>query len=324
MLMAAKTGHLGPTVFRSKISGRRGRRRRPPAFAKAPEGEKGRVVDHVFWLTPGHASEPGVWYAGTSPQGLFRSEDGGDTWESVTGFNDHPMREKWTGGPGDGTPDGPKMHSINIDPRDPNRIYIGMSSGGVFESTDRGPIGSRSTPGARPIFSPTRTPNTAMTRIACGCIRSNRTSSISRTIAAFTGWIVAWRAESRAGFASARRCRNRSATSAFRWSCTRAIPTPSGSFRWTGLRFGRALLPESKPAAYVTHNGGKTWKRLDEGLPSEQAWFTVFRQAMTADTRSGRNLFRHDLRRGLGERQRRREMELHRQTPAADLRGRSR
>src|SRR5262249_16465298 len=86
----------------------------------------------------GHASEPGVWYAGTSPQGLFRSEDHGVTWQSVSGFNDHPMRRAWTGGEQDGTPDGPKMHSVIIDPRDRNHMYIGMSSGGVFESTNRG------------------------------------------------------------------------------------------------------------------------------------------------------------------------------------------
>jgi len=38
-----------------------------------------------------------------------------------------------------------------------------------------------------------------------------------------------------------------------------------------------------KPAAYRTRDGGKTWQRLDRGLPREQAWFTVFRQAMTGD-----------------------------------------
>src|SRR5262245_43210112 len=87
MLMAAKTGHLGPTVFRSTNFGKTWKEAtKPPAFAKAPEGEKGRVLDHVFWLTPGHAREPKVWYAGTSPQGLFRSEDGGENWESVVGF----------------------------------------------------------------------------------------------------------------------------------------------------------------------------------------------------------------------------------------------
>ena len=79
LLAAAKTGHLGPTVFRSTNLGRSWKEaRRPPAFAKPAEGGlPGRAVDHTFWLTPGHASERGSWYAGTSPQGLFRSEDGG-------------------------------------------------------------------------------------------------------------------------------------------------------------------------------------------------------------------------------------------------------
>jgi hypothetical protein len=37
------------------------------------------------------------------------------------------------------------------------------------------------------------------------------------------------------------------------------------------------------PTSYVTRDGGLEWKRLDRGLPKSQAWFTVFRQAMTAD-----------------------------------------
>jgi photosystem II stability/assembly factor-like uncharacterized protein len=41
--------------------------------------------------------------------------------------------------------------------------------------------------------------------------------------------------------------------------------------------------PEGKPAAFVTTNGGKSWQRQDKGLPREQAWWTVKRQAMTAD-----------------------------------------
>ncbi|MBO0860078.1 MAG: glycosyl hydrolase, partial [Chloracidobacterium sp.] len=48
MLMAAKTGHLGPTVFRSADFGKTWKEAtNPPAFAKAREGEKGRVVNHV-------------------------------------------------------------------------------------------------------------------------------------------------------------------------------------------------------------------------------------------------------------------------------------
>jgi photosystem II stability/assembly factor-like uncharacterized protein len=41
--------------------------------------------------------------------------------------------------------------------------------------------------------------------------------------------------------------------------------------------------PDGKPAVYVTRNSGKTWQRQDEGLPQEQAWWTVKRQAMGAD-----------------------------------------
>ncbi|HKA45275.1 MAG TPA: hypothetical protein VKF40_25035 [Burkholderiales bacterium] len=123
LLIAARTGHLGPTIFRTLDFGKTWKEAsRPPAFPKAQAPETGRAVDHVFWLTPGHESERDVSYAGTSPQGLFRSADGGETWEGVSGFNEHPMRTRWTGGPGDGTPDGPKMHSIIVDPRDARHL----------------------------------------------------------------------------------------------------------------------------------------------------------------------------------------------------------
>ena len=139
LLAAAKTGHLGPTVFRSTDLGRTWKEAaRPPAFAKAPEGEKGRVVDHTFWLTPGHASEPDVWYArhlaaGAVPLGGRRRHLG-----AVSGFNDDPRFPAWMGSEQDGTPDGPKLHSIIVDPRDPAHLYFAMSGGGVHESTDGG------------------------------------------------------------------------------------------------------------------------------------------------------------------------------------------
>jgi hypothetical protein len=49
--------------------------------------------------------------------------------------------------------------------------------------------------------------------------------------------------------------------------------------------------PDGRPAAYVTRNGGKTWQRQDQGLPETQAWWTVKRQAMTADAEASPALY---------------------------------
>ena len=138
LLMAAKTGHLGPTVFRSADRGRTWREAaQPPAFRKVIEGKvAARAVERVFWLTPGHASERAPGMRAPRPPDLFRSEDGGDHWESVEGFNENPMRPQWA--PGFATPDGEFLHSILVDPRDAQHLYLAISMGGVFESTDGG------------------------------------------------------------------------------------------------------------------------------------------------------------------------------------------
>jgi hypothetical protein len=139
LLAAAKTGHLGPTVFRSTNLGRTWKEaKQPPAFAKPSNELPARSVDHTFWLTPGHASERDTWYAGTSPQGLFRSEDGGVTWAPLPSVNDDAQFRAWMGSAQDGTPDGPKLHSITVDPRDPAHLLFAMSGGGVHESRDAG------------------------------------------------------------------------------------------------------------------------------------------------------------------------------------------
>ena len=139
LLAAAKTGHLGPTVFRSTDLGRTWKEAaKPPAFAKAADGQKGRAVNHTFWLAPSTAAEPNVWYAGTSPQGLFRSEDGGVTWAPFANFHDDPKFREWFGSEQDGTPDGPKMHSVIVDPRDPKHLFAGVEQGGLFVTTDGG------------------------------------------------------------------------------------------------------------------------------------------------------------------------------------------
>ena len=57
---------------------------------------------------------------------------------TFSGLNDDPQYRAWMGSEQDGTPDGPKLHSIIVDPRDPKHLYFAMSSGGVHETRDGG------------------------------------------------------------------------------------------------------------------------------------------------------------------------------------------
>jgi hypothetical protein len=288
LLAAAKTGHLGPTIFRSTDLGRSWKEAaRPPAFAKAPDGENGRVVDHTFWLTPGHASEPNAWYAGTSPHGLFRSEDGGVTWQPLAGLNDDPQYRSWMGGPQDGTPDGPKLHSIIVDPRDAAHLYLGMSSGGVHESLDGGRSWAPLVQGLEVVegfdavnlafhdphcvrLCPSD-PDRLYQQNHCGIYRLDRPSK-------------EW---ARVGKSMPKRVGD--------IGLPMVVHPRDADTAWVFPMDGTTVWPRTSPGGvpgiYATRNGGKRWQRLAGGLPEEQAWWTVKRQAMTADARDPVGLY---------------------------------
>lgn len=290
LLAAAKTGHLGPTIFRSTDFGKTWKESaKPPAFAKPPEGSKvaARSVDHTFWLTPAHGNEPNVWYAGTSPQGLFRSEDGGVTWAPFSTVNDDPQYREWMGAQQDGTPDGPKMHSFIVDPRDSKHLYFGMSGGGVHESTDGGKTFTPIVSGMEVVqgFDPTvitfhdphcvrlcpSNPDRLYQQNHCGIYRLDRPS---------TTWV---------------RIGNNMPKSVGDIGFPMVVHPWDADTAWVFPMDGTTVWPRTspggKPAAYVTRDAGHTWKRLDQGLPAKHAWWTVKRQAMAADKRDPVGLY---------------------------------
>lgn len=317
LLMAARTGHLGPTIFRSTDAGKSWQEAsKPPAFPKLPPGWQppssedggmphwqaagrrtfeplpgggpetrvdeppgGRVVDFVHWLTPGHASEPDLWYAGASPQSLFRSEDAGDSWQPVAGFNDHPMWATWTEAGQDGTPDGSLLHSVIVDPRDPAHLYIGMSGGGVFESLDGGtdwrPLNRGTVADFRPDPNPEfgqdphcvrlhpMAPDILYQQNHCGIYRLERPGEqwqrIGDNMPVEIGDI---------GFGITLHARD---------------PATAWVFPMDGTEVWPRTSPGGRPAVYVTRDSGASWQRQDRGLPHEHAWLTVYRQALTSD-----------------------------------------
>ena len=123
-----------------------------------PEAPVGRpeyadaTVYKIWNIAFGSAEQPGRLYAGTIPGGLFVSDDGGDSWELNRPLWNHESRggdlfagdatseNKWFGTPAsiDYGVFEPGIHSIVIDPRDPDHIHVAASSAGVIETTDGG------------------------------------------------------------------------------------------------------------------------------------------------------------------------------------------
>ncbi|MGB0126094.1 MAG: glycosyl hydrolase [Rhodocyclaceae bacterium] len=288
LLAAAKTGHLGPTIFRSTDLGRTwAESAKPPAFGPARNGLEARAVDHVFWLTPGHGDEKGVWYAGTSPQGLFRSADGGVTWAPFSCINDDPQFRRWFGTVQDGTPDGPKLHSISVDPRDAGHLYFAMSGGGVHESRDGGETFSPLVEGMEVVegfdaaevafhdphclrLCPSN-PDRLYQQNHCGIYRLDRPGTrwtrIGRSMPREVGDV---------GFPLVVHPRDDRTAWVFPMDASDVWPRTS---------------PAGRPAVYGTGDGGETWQRHDGGLPQNQAWWTVKRQAMAADREAAVGLY---------------------------------
>ena len=278
LLAAAKTGHLGPTVFRSTDLGRTWTESvRPPAFRTGDT--YGRSVRTVLWLTPGIAAEPGVWFAGASPQGLFRTDDNGATWAPVDGWNDHPNWGTWAEWPDtEGTPDGSMLHSINIDPRDGAHLYIGLSGGGVFESNDAGSDWHPLNQGFSADFLPDpfpefgqdphclrmhpAMPDRLYQQTHCGIYRLDRPSDrwdrIGRNMPAEVGDI------------------------GFPIELHPLDPDTAWVFPMDGTDVWPRTSPDGRPAVFKTTDAGASWTRHDNGLPS-RGWFTVKRQAMAVD-----------------------------------------
>jgi hypothetical protein len=276
LLMGAKTGHLGPTVFRSSDGGRSWKEaKRPPAFPKVEDGT-GKAVDQVFWLSPGHSSEPKVWWAGTVPHGLFISEDDGETWSPVDGFNQYINTISAALFP---SPDGAITHSILIDPRDAKHMYVGLSVGGTFETTDRGATWRPLNKGVQGDFLPNPDaeyghdphhmmlhplrPDRLWQQNHCGIYRIDRPEE-------------RW---TRVGEAMPRDIRD----IGFPVVLHPRDPEVAWVFPMDGTDVWPRTSPGGKPAVYRTRDGGLHWERQDRGLPPEHAWLTVLRQAFCAD-----------------------------------------
>ncbi len=125
LIAGAGSPWYGPAVWRSEDLGETWTH----SSAGLTYGDDGPSIPTVWNVTPAH----GALYAGVEPAGLFRSDDRGATWSHVSALRDHPSRPEWQPGAG-----GLCLHTIIAHPTEPERMWVGISAVGVFETIDGG------------------------------------------------------------------------------------------------------------------------------------------------------------------------------------------
>lgn len=211
--------------------------------------------------------------AGVEPAGLFESRDGGATWAHLPALRDHPTRAQWMPGGG-----GLILHSMVFDPADPDRLWIGISAAGVYHSADGGATWEPRNRGTRADYAPEdqRYPEVGQ------CVHS---------IALAAGGNGRLYQQNHCGM-------YRSDDGGLNWQSIEAgLPSSFGFpaaahprdpdtlylFPLNGDIAGR-YAPDGKAAVWRTRDGGASWQDLRDGLPQENAFLGVLRQAMATDS----------------------------------------
>lgn len=265
----------GRHVYRSADYGRSWQPLRDIPRHHADEGAAS--VKHLWSIAPGAASEPQTIYAGIEPPGLFVSRDAGATWQPVRAFNEHIDRATWSPAKG-----GLAVHSICVDPRNADRIYLALSAGGVYRSLDGGATfaainrGVRAPYLARPdaasgqcvhrILLHPADPQRLYQQGHCGTYRSDDGGA---------HWVeISAGLPSDYGYALA----TDPADPDSLW----VIPEESTQFRATVG--GRIRV-------YRTRDGGRNWRALEDALPQRNAYVTILREGLANDALSPCGLY---------------------------------
>ncbi len=276
-------GHFGAKMQRSEDGGTTWAELPAPAYPEPPGGQSPDVcpmrgtpipwkLELIWSLETGGELGPDVLWCGTIPGGLFRSDDAGASWTLVRSLWEVPHRRQWFGG----GYDHPGIHSILVDPRDARRVLVGVSCGGVWETTDAGESWQCRADGMFAAYMPPEQANDPAIQdphivVACP-------SSFDHL----------WIQHHNGIFKSADGARSwkhvdHVPVSDFGFCCAVHPHEPETAWFIPGIKDELRIPVDGRLVVTRTRDGGDSFEVLDHGLPQEHAYDIVYRHALDVD-----------------------------------------
>ncbi|GGN05609.1 photosystem II stability/assembly factor-like uncharacterized protein [Actinoplanes campanulatus] len=224
----------------------------------------------VWHLEPSR-TDPDTVYAGVEDAALYKSTDGGQKWVELTGLRTHPSAPKWQPGAG-----GMCLHTILLDPVNPDRIYVAISAAGVFRSDDGGetwqPV-NRGLQSNMELPDPDAEVGHCVHRLAMHPSRPDtlfmqKHWDVMRSDDAGANWReVSGDLPTDFGFPIA--------VHAHEPETIYVVPITSDQ---------QHFVMDGRLRVYRSRTGGERWEALTAGLPQENCYVNVLRDAMAVDT----------------------------------------
>jgi photosystem II stability/assembly factor-like uncharacterized protein len=229
-------------------------------------GDTAKSLENIWQIATG--ADDDTMYCGVAPAAMFKSENAGESWSFVRGLWDHPHREKWMPGFG-----GLCLHTIVTDADDPKKLKIAISTGGVYQSEDGGENWQVTNMGVSAYFMPDKYPEFGQ------CVHKIAAHPQKKDTLFLQNHHGVYR--SRDGGNSWQEIEN-GLPSNFGFGITTSakgdvfiVPLQADAVRFTC---------EGKLRVYRSSDEGDTWEPLTNGLPQENAYEVILRDALCSDS----------------------------------------
>jgi hypothetical protein len=222
----------------------------------------------VWHLEPS-LTDPDTVYAGIEDAAIFKTTDGGQTWNEMPGLRQHGTGPKWQPGAG-----GMCLHTIILDPSNPERIYIAISAAGAFRTDDGGTTWKPINTGLNSQYIPDPTAEVghcvhhiAMNPNRPGVLFMQKHWDVMRSDDGGDQWReVSGNLPTDFGFAIDVNSNDP--------ETVYVVPIKSDS---------EHFVHDAKLRVFRSRSGGNEWEPLTKGLPQENCYVNVLRDAMSVD-----------------------------------------